>query len=85
MVYIDLEIAKEEEINNGNFKEISVAEILKERSLEVATFDFYVATKLCEDVPCSSHSLDLVATVDFKFSAPSLSLKTNHDEDFGKL
>ena len=90
MVYIDLDIEIEEEINNGNFEEISVSEILKKRSLslEAAPFDFDGCAKLCEDVPCCSHSLDLVATVDFKkvlSSIRPLSLKVNHDEAFGKL
>ena len=35
MVYIDLDIEIEEEINNGNFEEISVSEILKKRSLSL--------------------------------------------------
>ena len=90
MVYIDLDIEIEEEINNGNFEDISVSEILKEKrlSLEAAPFDFDEATKLCEDVPCCSHSLDLVATVDLKKvlnSIRPLSLKINHEEAFGKL
>ena len=49
---------------------------------------FYDATKLCEDVPCCSHSLDLVATVDFKKDLSSihpLSFNINHEETFIKL
>jgi|LakMenEpi03Aug12_release.lakeMendotaPanAssembly.Ray.scaffolds.fasta_scaffold1989376_1 hypothetical protein len=70
MVYIDLDIEGEEEISNENLKKISVSQILKERSLEgieaSMSFDFYVATKVCEDVLFASHSLNLVATVDLK-------------------
>ncbi len=45
MVYIDLGIEIEEEINNGNSKEISVSKILKDASLEATQFDFDVASK----------------------------------------
>lgn len=45
MVCMEWGIEIEEEIKNGNSKEISVSKILKDTSLEAAQFDFDVASK----------------------------------------
>lgn len=90
VVYIDLDIEIEGEINGIGFRELSVAEFLTQANVEpeATPYDFDVATKLCEDIPCMSHTLDLVATADFKkildFLHP-VSLKISHKEAFGKL
>lgn len=87
MVYLDLDIELDEDFIENEMRELSVAEILKE-VVVAATYDYDIPAKLCEDIPCTSHSLDLVATVDFQKVLDAIrpvTFKSSHEEAFGKL
>jgi hypothetical protein len=86
MVYLDLDIELNEDFIENEMQDLSVAEILQD--VVAAPYDYDIPAKLCEDIPCISHSLDLVATVDFQKVLDAIrpvTLKSNHDEAFGKL
>ena len=86
MVYLYLDIEFDEDFIENEMQELSVAEILQD--VIAASYDYDFPAKLFEDIPCTSHSLYLVATVDFQkvFDAiRPVTLKSIHDEAFGKL
>lgn len=89
MIYIDLGI-EFDDVETGD--EVSVSEILqtsitKDTDERGREYDFNRST-LCEDFPCCSHSLNLVATTDFKAvlgSGRCSTFKVAHEKAFGKL
>ena len=77
----------DEDFIENEMRELSVAEILKE-VVVAAPYDYDIPAKLFEDIPCTSHSLDLVATVDFQKVLDAIrpvTFKSSHEEAFGKL
>jgi hypothetical protein len=83
MVYLDLD----EDFIENEMRELSVAEILKE-VVVAAPYDCDIPAKLCEDIPCTSHSFDLVATGDFQKVLDAIrpvTFKSSHEEAFMKL
>ena len=83
MVYLDLD----EDFIENEMRELSVAEILKE-VVVAAPYDYDIPAELCEDIPCTSHLVDLVATVDFQKVLDAIrpvTFKSSHEEAFVKL